>query len=494
MAVPKVMGIETEYGIIAKGGEEQNPIFASSLLINSFVSPRLKRVRWDYDEETPFADARGFERGGVDLLEDEGGLVSVILENGARYYVDHAHPEYSTPECSNARDLVIHDKAGERVLAASLRTASQSLPEGQRILVYKNNSDGKGNSYGCHENYLMSRETPFPSIVSILMPFLVSRQVFTGAGKLGIEGGGVDNDAKYQISQRADFFEVEVGLETTFKRPLINTRDEPHADPEKYRRLHVILGDANMSEVATFLKVGTTALVLSMIEDGFMTTDLTLTQPVAALRTISRDPSCRASVPLADGRTVTAVDVQWEYLTWVKKYLEDQPVDEVTLEVVNRWEQTLTALEVDPMSLDRQLDWVAKYRTLEVYRERHGLDWSSSKLAMVDLQYHDIRTAQSIYYKMVETGQMETLVTENDIIRAVSEPPHDTRAYFRGKVLRRFSSDVTAASWDSIIFDTGSDSLQKVPMLEPLKGTRDVTEALITSSRTSEELIQKLGA
>ncbi|HEX2259161.1 MAG TPA: depupylase/deamidase Dop [Actinomycetota bacterium] len=494
MAIPKVMGIETEYGIIAKGGEEQNPIFASSLLINSFVSPRLKRVRWDYDEETPFADARGFERGGVDLLEDEGGLVSVILENGARYYVDHAHPEYSTPECSNARDLVIHDKAGERVLAASLRTASQSLPEGQRILVYKNNSDGKGNSYGCHENYLMSRETPFPNIVSILMPFLVTRQVFTGAGKLGIEGGGMEKDAKYQISQRADFFEVEVGLETTFKRPLINTRDEPHADPEKYRRLHVILGDANMSEVATFLKVGTTALVLSMIEDGFMTTDLTLTQPVAALRTISRDPSCRASVSLADGRTVTAVDVQWEYLTWVKKYLEHQPIDEVTLEVVNRWEQTLTALEVDPMSLDRQLDWVAKYRTLDAYRERHGLDWTSSKLAMVDLQYHDIRTAQSIYYKMVETGQMETLVSEEDIVRAVSEPPHDTRAYFRGKVLRRFSSDVTAASWDSIIFDTGSDSLQKVPMLEPLKGTKDVTEALITSSRTSEELIQNLGA
>ncbi|HYO00168.1 MAG TPA: depupylase/deamidase Dop [Actinomycetota bacterium] len=493
MAAPKVMGIETEYGIISKGDEEHNPIFASSLLINSYVSPRLKRVRWDYEEETPLRDARGaFERTALDFLEDEGGLVSMILENGARYYVDHAHPEYSTPECSNARDLVIHDKAGERILAGSLKAASRSLPDRSRILVYKNNSDGKGNSYGCHENYLMSRATPFPSIVTMLTPFFVTRQIFTGSGKVGSEGSSASKDVPYQISQRADFFEVEVGLETTFRRPVINTRDEPHADADKYRRLHVIIGDANMSEISTFLKVGTTAIVLSMIEDNFITSDLRISEPVAALRTISRDPTCKAKVELADGRTVTAVDLQWEFLDWARKYLADQDVDDVTAEVVTRWEQTLTALETDPMSLDRQLDWVAKLRTIEAYRERHKLEWSDPRLALVDLQYHDIRLDKSVYYKMVETGQIETLVTEDEIQRAISNPPEDTRAYFRGRALGRFSSQVTAASWDAVIFDTGADSLQKVPMMEPLKGTKATIGPLIDAATDAADLLRRL--
>ncbi|HEX2053888.1 MAG TPA: depupylase/deamidase Dop [Actinomycetota bacterium] len=493
MAIPKVMGIETEYGIISKGDEEHNPIFASSLLINSFVSPRLKKVRWDYEEETPLRDARGaFERAGLELLEDEGGLVSVILENGARYYVDHAHPEYSTPECSNPRDLVIHDKAGERILEGSLEAATRSLPPGSRILVYKNNSDGKGNSYGCHENYLMSRSTAFPSIVNLLTPFFVTRQIFTGAGKVGSEGAAADKDIPYQISQRADFFEVEIGLETTFRRPLINTRDEPHADPDKYRRLHVIIGDANMSEVSTFLKTGTTALVLSMIEDGFITSDLRIAEPVPALRTISRDPTCRAKVVLADGRSVTAVDLQWEYLDWTRKYLAGKDVDPVTADVVARWEQVLSALEHDPMSLDRQLDWVAKLRTIEAYRERHRLSWDDPKLALVDLQYHDIRKDRSVYYKMVETGQIETLVDESEIAHAVSNPPEDTRAFFRGRALGRFSSSVTAASWDAVIFDTGTDSLQKVPMMEPLKGTKDSVGALFDVAEDAADLLRRL--
>jgi len=495
MAVPKVMGIETEYGIISRGVEEHNPIFASSLLINSYVSPRLKRVRWDYEEETPLRDARGaFQRAGLDFLDDDGGLVSVILENGARYYVDHAHPEYSTPECSNARDLVIHDKAGERILAGSLATAARSLPSGVQILLYKNNSDGKGNSYGCHENYLMSRATPFSNIVSQLTPFLVTRQVYTGAGKVGSEGSGADKQVQYQLSQRADFFEVEVGLETTFKRPLINTRDEPHADPEKYRRLHVILGDANMSEISTFLKTGTTALVLSMIEDNFITSDLRIAGPVSAFQTISRDPTCKSRVLLSDGRTVTAVDLQWEYLDWAKKYLADQDVDGVTAEVVGRWEETLGALETDPMSLARQLDWVAKYRMIEAYQERKGLEWGDPKLSLIDLQYHDIRIDRGVYYKLVESGQMDTLVSEQEIADAVSEPPHDTRAYFRGKALSRFASQITAASWDAVIFDTGADALQKVPMMEPLKGTKATVGRLMESARDAADLVEQIRA
>ncbi|MGH2733844.1 MAG: depupylase/deamidase Dop [Actinomycetota bacterium] len=493
MAVAKVMGIETEYGIIAKGARDYNPILASSILINSFAPPRLKRVRWDYEEENPLRDARGFERPGLDLGEEEGGLISVILENGARFYVDHAHPEYSTPECTNATDLVIYDKAGERVLEQSLLAAGRALADGQRILVYKNNSDGKGNSYGCHENYLTARSTPFANIVRFLTPFLVSRQVFTGAGKVGCEAGGAHDEVTYQISQRADFFEVEVGLETTFKRPIINTRDEPHADPEKYRRLHVIVGDANMSETATFLKAGATAIVLSMIEDDFIAADLSLEDPVAALRAISHDPTCRKPVPLADGRTVTAVDLQWELLDWAKKYLAEMEGDPVGIDVLAGWEQILATLEADPMTADRQLDWVAKLRLLEAYRERHDLDWDDPKLALVDLQYHDVRRDKGLYYKLVEQDRIERLVCEDEIQRAISEPPVDTRAWFRGQILRRFSSVVTTASWDGIVFDLGGESLSKLSMLEPLRGTKEMTEALFALADTAEELLDLLG-
>lgn len=492
MAIPKVMGIETEYGIITKGGEDHNPILASSILINSYASPRLKRVRWDYEEENPLRDARGFERQGFEPLEEDGGLVSVILENGARYYVDHAHPEYSTPECTNARDLVIHDKAGERVLEESIRAAAGVLSPDQRILVYKNNSDGKGNSYGCHENYLVSRATSFPSIVKWLTPFFVTRQIFTGAGKVGAEGTGPREDVEFQISQRADFFEVEVGLETTFKRPLINTRDEPHADPEKYRRLHVIIGDANMSEVSTYLKTGTTAIVLMMIEDGFITADLSIKEPVSALRAISRDPTCRQTIELDEGRTVKAVDLQWEYLDWAKKYLSEKDVDAVTADVMARWESALTGLEKDPMSMERELDWVIKYQMLSAYRERHDLAWNDPKLKLVDLQYHDVRREKGLYYKLAGQGRIERLVTDEEIETAIHEPPDDTRAWFRGTALRRFSSDITAASWDGVVFDVGQDSLQKVPMMEPLKGTREGTSRLFEASETSGDLLRNL--
>jgi proteasome accessory factor PafA2 len=494
LVVPKVMGIETEYGIITKGGDDYNPILGSSLLINSYASPRLKKVLWDYEEENPLRDARGFERTGLEAIEEDAGLVSVILENGARFYVDHAHPEYSTPECTNARDLVIHDKAGERVLASAMSMARRTLGPDVQIIVYKNNSDGKGNSYGCHENYLMSRSTPFPNIVRFLAPFLVTRQVYTGAGKVGVESGGTHDRVEYQISQRADFFEVEVGLETTFKRPIINTRDEPHADPEKYRRLHVILGDANMSENSTYLKVGATAIVLRMIEDDFITADLTLAEPVAALRAISHDPTCRATVAMSEGRRVTAVELQWEFFDWAKKYLGDQEVSDMDADVMNLWEQTLTALEADPMSLDDRLDWVAKLRILEAYRDRHGLAWDDPKLALVDLQYHDVRTDKGLYYKLVEQGRVKQLVSEDEVQHAITNPPPDTRAWFRGNVLRRFSSDITAASWDGIVFDIGGESLQKVPMMEPLKGTRAATEHLLDGAENAVELLERLGS
>ncbi len=494
MAFPKICGIETEYGISVRDTQDFNPILTSSLLINAYAKPAFKRVKWDYEEENPLRDARGFERSIQDApIEDDSGLVNVILPNGARYYVDHAHPEYSSPECSNPRDLVIWDKAGERILEESIASAAATVPDAPGVLIYKNNSDGKGNSYGCHENYLVDRDVPFPTLVRHLTPFFVSRQVFTGAGKVGVENGAEACD--YQISQRADFFEVEVGLETTFKRPIINTRDEPHADPEIYRRLHVIVGDANMSEISTFLKVGTTSLVLKMIEDDFLNDDFTLSEPVAAMHQVSHDPTCKRTIALADGRSLTAIELQWEYLRLAKKYTQENLSDDpMSCEVVDRWENVLERLERDPMLLVRELDWVAKLSVIERYIDRDGLSWDHSKLRLVDLQYHDVRREKGLYYKLVSTGRFETLVTEDEIAFAIDHPPEDTRAYFRGECLRRFSERIVAASWDAIIFDLGDEPLRKVPTLEPTRGTKDRVGSLFDRSPDPATLIENLSS
>lgn len=493
MAVPKICGIETEYGISVREAGEFNPILSSSLLINAYAKPAFRRVKWDYEEENPLRDARGFDRPGADLpVEDESGLVNVILPNGSRYYVDHAHPEYSSPECAGPRDAVVWDKAGERILEASIDAARGLVPEGQQVSIYKNNSDGKGNSYGCHENYLMDRETPFPEIVRHLTPFFVTRQVFTGAGKVGAENGA--EDVEFQISQRADFFEVEVGLETTFKRPIINTRDEPHADPERYRRLHVIVGDANLAEVSTFLKIGTTSLVLRMIEDEFINDELALREPVRTMRTVSHDPSCTAVFELVDGRSCTAVELQWEYLRLAKKYAKDNDAGNDAPEVLERWESTLESLERDPMTLSGQLDWVAKRALLESYRERDSLSWKDPKLKLIDLQYHDVRKEKGLFYKLESKGKVERLVSDEEVAWAVDHPPTNTRAYFRGEALRRFSDSIVAASWDALIFDLGGEPLRKVPTMEPTRGTKEHVEGLFSDSPSAESLLENLSS
>ena len=492
MAIPKVIGTETEYGIAAVGVPDFNPVLSSSMLISTFAGS-LRRIRWDYEQESPLRDARGFEPVQVrEPVEEDLGLANVILPNGARYYVDHAHPEYSTPECAAPRQLVVHDKAGERILERSLAELEAILPPGQRIAIYKNNSDGKGNSYGTHENYLVDRATPFGNIVRDLTPFFVSRQVFTGAGKLGTEGQWSDEGGvRYQLTQRADFFETEVGLETTLKRPIINTRDEPHADPDKYRRLHVIVGDANMCEVATLLKVGTTALVLKMIEDEFLP-DLSLANPVGALHQVSRDVSCTVPIQLADDRRLTAVQLQWEYLEHAKKYVEQEDDSPDNAQLLDRWEQVLTGLEDDPASLHRQLDWVAKRRLMEGYRERDGLEWSDPKLRLIDLQYHDVRRDKGLYHRLARSGEVERVATDEEIDRAVMTPPEDTRAYFRGRCIGKYPDAIAAASWDSLIFDTGRDALQRVPTREPLRGTKQHVEGLLDRAADPATLIDLL--
>jgi proteasome accessory factor PafA2 len=501
MSVRRVMGTETEYGISVPGQPGANAMVTSSQVVNAYqaaTSARTRRARWDFEEENPLRDARGFDltREAADssqLTDEDLGLANVILTNGARLYVDHAHPEYSTPECTNPRAAVIWDKAGERVMAAAAVKAA-TVPGAAPIQLYKNNTDNKGASYGCHENYLMRRATPFADIVRNLTPFFVSRQVVCGAGRVG-QGADGRNEG-FQISQRADFFEVEVGLETTLKRPIINTRDEPHADPEKYRRLHVIIGDANLSEISTYLKLGTTALVLAMIEERFLDGDLALETPVAELRAISHDPTCRHLVTLRDGRRMTAVQLQMEYLDRARKYTEDRygaDVDEMTADVLNRWESILGRLAEDPMLTSRELDWVAKLELLEGYRTRDGLGWGHPRLQLVDLQYSDVRPERGLYNRLAARGRMVRIVSDEEVTRAMENPPDDTRAYFRGRCLQKYPDSVAAASWDSVIFDIpGHDSLQRVPTLEPLRGTKAHVGDLIDRCRTASELVAAL--
>lgn len=493
MAVPKVCGIETEYGISLRGVPDPNPVLASSLLINAYVDRH--RVVWDFEDESPGRDIRGGTPEGAAAPEIETHLVNAVLTNGSRYYVDHAHPEMSSPECSNALELTQFDKAGERILALSMQAVARTLPPGQEIVVYKNNSDGKGNSYGCHENYLLDRNVPFTQFVRYMMPWLVTRQIFAGAGKVGKENGG--EDAHFQVSQRADFFEEEVGLETTLRRPIVNTRDEPHADAQKYRRLHVIIGDANLCELPTYLKVGTTAIVLTMIEDGFIDKDFSVARPVATLRRISRDLTCRETIELSDGSRITPVELQWEFFRLAQKYADETGLDAcggevVGADVLRRWEFVLTGLETDPLSLDGHLDWVTKLNLLEAYAARHGMEWDDPKLALMDLQYHDTRPDRSLYERLVKAGKVERLLKEEDVIKAITEPPETTRAYFRGKCLARWPGAVVAANWDSLIFDIGTDPLRRVPMLEPLRGTREHVDELLKSCATPAELVARL--
>ncbi|MGQ0432893.1 MAG: depupylase/deamidase Dop [Microthrixaceae bacterium] len=502
MAIPKVLGIETEYGIVIRGGDS-NPIAASSVLINAYVQELARagsatgssRIGWDFEDEQPGNDARGFSAAGAMPPEVETHLVNAVLTNGARYYVDHAHPELSTPECADPRSIVVYDRAAEVILQRSMDAATALLPAGQEIVVYKNNSDRKGNSYGCHENYLMDRQVPFSTIVSHVMPHFITRQIYTGAGKVGTEAAGLTSaDVPFQLTQRADFFEEEVGLETTLKRPIVNTRDEPHADPQKYRRLHVIVGDANLSEVATFLKVGTTALVLSMIEDDWLTRDLLPARPVQALRQVSYDLTLARPIELADGSSITALDAQWELHGRARKFADERGLEcvggaDVGEEVLRRWEEVLTALETDPGRVADQVDWVAKHRVIDGYRARHDLRWDDARLAAMCIQYHDLRPSKSLAARV----GLERICTDEEIALAVTEPPPDTRAFFRGRCLQRWPESIVAANWDSLVFDVGGDPLRRVPMMEPLRGTKAHVGSLIDECESAADLLQKLG-
>ncbi|WP_439380385.1 depupylase/deamidase Dop [Amycolatopsis lexingtonensis] len=494
----RIMGTEVEYGISVPGDATANPVLTSTQVVLAYAAaadiPRARRARWDYEVESPLRDARGFDLTGPggpghDPDVEDLGAANVILTNGARLYVDHAHPEYSAPEVTNARDAVIWDKAGERVMEeAALKAAS--VPGQPQLQLYKNNVDGKGASYGTHENYLMARSTPFTAVIAGLTPFFVSRQVVTGSGRVGI--GQQSEEAGFQLSQRADYIEVEVGLETTLKRGIINTRDEPHADADKYRRLHVIIGDANMSEFSTYLKVGTTALVLDLIESGIRFDDLKLDEPVKAVHQISHDPTLKTQVALANGKKYTGLDLQFAYHEIASQNLERTGADQASKEVLRVWGEVLDALARDPQECADRLDWPAKLRLLEGYRQRDSLAWGAPRLRLVDLQYSDVRLAKGLYNRLVTRGSMKRLVSEEEVLAAVTTPPSDTRAYFRGRALEKYAASIAAASWDSVIFDVGKESLVRIPTLEPLRGTKAHVGKLLDNAATAEELVEAL--
>jgi proteasome accessory factor A len=356
--------------------------------------------------------------------------------------------------------------------------------------VYKNNTDHKGNSYGYHENYLLDRKVPFDMLHEHFATFLITRQIFTGAGKVGAENN--TSPAAYQISQRADFFETEIGLDTMLKRPIINTRDEPHADKEKYRRLHVIAGDVNMSEFATYLKIGTTALMLSMIEDKFLHKDLKLQHPVTAMRAVSRDVRCRQPLLLENGKRYTALDIQYEYLHAARKYVGQHPELPLADDLLEKWEDVLNRLRHEPLSLHRELDWVIKHAMIAQYRGKHHCEWDDPRVAMLDLQYHDLRPRKGLYYLLERQGHVERIVSDDEIATAVTQPPTDTRAYFRGRCLQKYRSKVFGVSWGAISFDTDQATVKRVLMPEPTKGSRKYVYDLLENSETVEELLTNM--
>jgi len=487
----RILGTETEFGIANTGTGGTDPVSNSIFLVGNYPYLPSSSVIWDYENENPLRDARGFEADGE--RESPGPeynrLLNKLLSNGGRLYVDGAHPEYSTPECTNALDLVAYEKAGERIIERCVEISEHLKGKEKQLSIYKNNSDGKGNSYGYHENYLLSRELSFDKIVAQLMPFLVTRQIYAGSGKVGSENRA--EPAEYQISQRADFFETRVDLNTMVKRPIINTRDEPHADPARYRRLHVIVGDANMSEVTTFLKVGTLALVLAMMEDGREVQGLDLEDPVRSIKDISRDLTMKKQIKLSRGAAWSAVDIQRAYLEKAEEHFAQSP-DPTTQDILRRWRSVLTKLEEDPMQLSREIDWVIKKDLIESYMQRKSCDWTDSRVQMMDLQYHNVVQNKGLYYALERGNYVERLITPEVLANAQETPPEDTRAYFRGMCLKKFSKEIYAASWTSLLFDLGNGSIKRIPLLDPLKGSRDLVGPILDKAESVEALLNMI--
>lgn len=412
MMPPRIFGLENEYGLIFS---PNGRVYLPMEKILGYIFEGLIPNSWPSN---------------------------AFLCNGARFYQDTGcHPEYSTPECDRLHDLVIHDKAGERLLETCLPMAERRLREEGligEIYIFKNNTDSMGNTYGCHENYLMRRDLDFWKVTEQLIPFFVTRQIYAGAGKVL----KVSGRTHFFLSQRAQHIHEKTSSSTTSSRSIINTRDEPHADAEKYRRLHIIVGDSNMSELATYLKVGTTTVVLSMIEEGFTVKGMELEDPVKAIRDISRDPQLKKRVRLEDGREFTALEIQMTYWERAQAYLAamGSSADETAKRVVDYWVYVLQTLATNPSALSQELDWVIKRNLMEAFVERKQCGWDDPRVALMDLQYHDVKRSRGLYYLLERQGLVERLATEDEIQRAMAVPPQTTRAKVRGDFIR-FAKD-----------------------------------------------------
>ena len=487
----RIIGTETEFGVASRHVHTSDPVENSLHLISQYPSLIAPQAIWDYENENPLRDARGFEVEGERERPgpEYNRALNKLLANGGRLYVDGAHPEYSTPECSTARELVAYERAGELVAARCLEAMNRTT---EGYVLYKNNSDGKGNSYGYHENYLMNRHVPFDVILRGLLPFFVSRPIVAGAGKVGAENGAVA--ATYQISQRADFFECVADLNTMVKRPLINTRDEPHADPARFRRLHVIVGDANMAELSTYLKVGTTAIVTHMLDEGHDVPSFELENPVDAVKIVSRDLTVKADLKLVRGGSTNALAIQRAYLRAAHEFYACRELSPATKDVLVRWENVLDKLERDPRQLTAELDWVAKREMIESYVDRKGCGWNDPRVALMDLQYHDVRPDKGLYYTLERSRRIERLLDDEEIVAAELQAPRGTRAYFRGACLRKFPRQIYGASWTSVLFDVGDVAVKRVPLMDPLRGTQDLTNELLEGVETAQQLLDRLSA
>lgn len=495
----RIVGIETEYGVVDRNDPGANPILLSSALVASYrASIGSATAHWDYGGEDPLNDLRGHRQGresaDPDLLADEAEAtvsrrrrrgqwedpahLNAVLPNGARLYVDHAHPEYSSPEVTSARDAVVWDKAGEEVMREASVAASV---EGFRIALYKNNVDGKGSSYGTHENYLVRRSVPFDDLARRITPHLVTRQVYTGSGRVGLGQRG--ESPGFQISQRADYIEEEVGLETTLRRPIVNTRDEPHADPRKWRRLHVIIGDANCLEVPTYLKIGTTSLVLAAIEAGDDRLDsLVLREPVESVQAVSRDLTLSRPLALASSESLTALDLQSRLMGIV----EDHVKDDEDAQVLELWKEVVGDLGRDPFSAGRKVEWVAKHSLLTRLRERlpgNPEGWDALSLAAADIQWSDLDPSNGLYNRLASAGAFDRIAGEAEVASAVAHPPQDTRATLRGRMVTQRSDIVDAAGWSTVVLDreTEHGDLEVIHLDDPFVTSHPLLDTLLST-------------
>lgn len=507
MSLPKIVGLEQEYALKFKGAPGLSPFQVSCLVVDAAARrqggrPPGSQILWDYAHETPFQDGRGslFSQSARPEISnsDDNFLINAPLPNGSRLYTDHAHPEYSTPECLGAREVVACDKAGEAILLSGVAALRETLP-GCQVELYKNNNDLQGHSYGTHENYLLTAgcyqrllvEAPAWAVAA-LVPFLISRQILAGAGRVGGAGG-------YELSQRAEFMAALFGLETTYNRPLINTRDEPHADSRRFRRLHLILGDANLSEYAAFLKIGTTQLVLSLLEDDLLAS-VGLREPVAAVRRVAQEWT--APLELADGRRWTALELQEFFLEQVAAHPASYQWHPEAAAILAAWDQTLTGLrqlklspawdlEDDPLELRRRLDWLLKLWLMQRYRRQKNLAWDNPVLQILDLQYHRLDRQAGLYYQLQHQGLAARLLTEAEITHYVSNPPATTRAFFRGRCLGRFPTEVAWVNWEVIAFRR-QDLCRMVPLPNPLRGTQVQMQELFDRAQDAFDLVSLL--